>query len=290
MYKLVVTDLDGTLLNSRGEISPNNVDVLKQAISKGVDVVLASGRPVEAMRNYALEIGASKYIISGNGAIIYDIEKNKIVHQKQIKKSKVEKIASACEENSIFYCVYTKDKILTKSLNYSLLFFHAENTRKPVEKQTKIEVVPNLLEYIREHDDVEYFKISIFDKDKSVFGSIMRKLKEVKNVDILEVEHMSTKLVKLEDEEIKLEYFYTEITAKNINKWTALKYLLRKSRISKKKVIAIGDNFNDKEMIEKCGMGVVMGNSTPKMKNLGKMLVDTNDNDGVAEAIKKLIL
>ncbi|MDR0979303.1 MAG: Cof-type HAD-IIB family hydrolase [Lachnospiraceae bacterium] len=290
MYKLIVTDLDGTLLNSHGEVSKTNIDTIKLAISKGVEVILASGRPVEAMRNYALEIGASKYIISGNGAIIYNLEKNKIVYKKQIKKTRVEQIAKACEENSIFYCVYTKDKILTKSLDYSLLFFYAENTRKPQEKQTRIEVIPNLLEYIREHSNEEYFKISIFDKDRSVFGSIMRKLKKVKNVDILQVEHMSTKLVKLEDKEIKLEYFYTEITAKNINKWTALKFLLRRFRIRKKNVIAIGDNFNDKEMLEKCGMGVVMGNSTPNMRMIGKLLTSSNDDDGVAKAVKKLVL
>ncbi len=75
MYKIVAIDLDGTLLNSFGEITPNTKEVLKKAINKGVQIVLASGRPVSAIENIASEIGSDEYLISGNGALVYDINK-----------------------------------------------------------------------------------------------------------------------------------------------------------------------------------------------------------------------
>ena len=101
MYKIVAIDLDGTLLNSFGEITPNTKEVLKKAIEKGVLVVLASGRPVSAIENIANEIGAEEYLISGNGALVYDIKEKKIVYDKFLSKDQVLEIVDICEENSI---------------------------------------------------------------------------------------------------------------------------------------------------------------------------------------------
>ena len=77
MYKLIAVDLDGTLLNSYGEVSEINRQAVKKAMNNGIEVVLASGRPLESVRSISLDIEASKYIICGNGAIVYDIENGK---------------------------------------------------------------------------------------------------------------------------------------------------------------------------------------------------------------------
>ena len=66
MYKLIAIDLDGTLLNSYGEVTLENKEAIKKAISKGVEVVLASGRPIMSVKNLANELKANKYIICGN--------------------------------------------------------------------------------------------------------------------------------------------------------------------------------------------------------------------------------
>ena len=122
MYKLVAIDLDGTLLNSYGDVSNNNKEKLKKAIEMGTEVVLSSGRPIMSVKNFAKEIGCNKYIICGNGAITYDIQNEEIIYNRFLDKSKVLQIVKICEENSIFYTVYTKDTILTKNLNYHVLF------------------------------------------------------------------------------------------------------------------------------------------------------------------------
>ena len=118
----------------------------------------------------------------------------------------------------------------------------------------------------------------------------MNKLKEIKNVDVLEVAHMSKKIINHGSEEHEIAYYYTEITNKNVNKWTALQELIKELGILKEDIIAIGDNVNDKEMIQNAGIGIVTGNSSPEMQKIADEIVASNNESGVAEAIYKHII
>ena len=91
-------------------------------------------------------------------------------------------------------------------------------------------------------------------------------------------------------EKIPLEYCYTEVTNKNVNKWSAIEFLIQKLNIKQNEVIAIGDNINDKEMLENAEVGVATGNSNPFIKGIANLVVSDNNTDGVAEAIQALIL
>lgn len=290
MYKLVAIDLDGTLLNSYGEVSNKNKEAIQKAIKKNVEVVLTSGRPIMSVKNLANEIGCNNYMICGNGAITYDIQNDKIVYNKFLEKAKVLQIIRICEENSIFYNVYTKDTILTKNLNYNILFYNQENASKPEDKKTRITIMQNIEEYIQNREEEDYLKITICDNNKVIFGSIIKKLRIIKDVDVLDVAHMSRKIIKDGTENVSMEYFYTEITNTNVDKWQAIENLIEKLQIKREEVIAIGDNINDAEMVKNAGLGIMMGNSAPYIKEMADIVVNDNDNDGVAEAIEKYIL
>ena len=101
---------------------------------------------------------------------------------------------------------------------------------------------------------------------------------------------MSRKIIKDGTNEVPIEYFYTEITNQNVNKWTAIQFLINKLHIAREDVIGIGDNVNDKEMIENAGLGVVMGNGSPAMKEIADVVVGDNNSEGVAEVIKRFVL
>lgn len=285
MYKLIAIDLDGTLLNSYGEVSSKNKEAIAMAMEKKVEVVLASGRMPKAILPIANEIKTNNYLISGNGATIYDIQNNKVLYNSYMSKKKVLEIIEICEKNSMFYNVYTNDVILTKSLNYNILFYHNENKKNPEDKKIKINIIDNIYKYIEEYEKEDILKITICDSNEFVFKSIMNKLKNIKNVDVLEVSHMSKKIIKHGSQEHEIAYYYTEITNENVNKWTALKELIKKLGIKEEEVIAIGDNINDKVMIENAGIGIVTGNSSPEMKKNADEVVSSNNDDGVAEAI-----
>lgn len=289
MYKLVAIDLDGTLLNSYGEVSEENKKAIKMAIQKGSQIVLASGRMPSSVKNIAIELGANQYIISGNGTLIYDMQEEKNIYDAFMSKEKALEIIKICEENSIYYNVYTRNSVLAKSLNYNILFYNNENSNKPLEKRTNINIIEDISKYIKETQDLKILKITICDSNPIIFSSIVKKLKKVTDVDVLEIEHMSKKSIKHGTQEISIEYYYTEVSNQNANKWTAIEFLMKKLNISKEEVMAIGDNVNDKEMVENAGLGVAMGNSMLAANKIGKIIVKDNNSSGVAEAINRYI-
>ena len=283
MYKIVTVDLDGTLLNSAGEVSDYTKDIIQKSINRGTDVILASGRPINSVESIAYEIGSKNYLISGNGAIVYDIAKKEVIYDRFLNKEQVLNIVRICE-------VYTEMEVIAKSLNYNVLFYYKENARKAEGKRTNINIVPNMYKYIEELSQERFLKVTVCDDNRMIFNSIIRKLKLINDIDVLDVSHMSRKVIKDGTSQIPIEYYYTEITNKNVNKWTAIEFLLNKLHIQKEDVIGIGDNVNDKEMIENAGLGVAMGNSSPEMKAIADVVVSDNNSEGVAEVIRKFVL
>lgn len=290
MYKLAAIDLDGTMLNSYGVVTENTKNVIKNTINNGTDVVIASGRPIDSIKTIAREIGSNNYFIAGNGALIYDIKKDEIIYDKYMSKEKVLEIIKICEENSISYNVYTDRTILAKALKYNVLYYYKENLKKEENKRTNISIVENMYEYIKKMREEKFLKITVCDDNKMVFNSIIRKLRRIQNIEVLDVLHMSRKIIRQGTEEIPIEYYYTEISLKDVDKWSALTYLIEKLNIKKEEVIAIGDNINDKKMIENAGLGIVMKGSTPVVVDIADYITDTNNNEGVAKALEKFCL
>ena len=284
MYKLIAIDLDGTLLNSYGEITSKNREAITYALDKGVEVVLASGRDPKTMEKISNELGIENYLIAGNGASVYDIKQEKNIYENFLEIEKALEIIKICKENSIFLSVYTTEGIITEGLKYNIKVFNNENNSRPNRKRTNIEVVKDIYEYV-EINNPNILKIIICDESKIIFNNIIEKMKNVRDVEVLDVEHMSRKIIKIGTEEYGVEYFYTEVTNKDANKWSAIEFLLEKLKISKEEVICIGDNMNDLKMIEKAGLGVVMKNSALEKQEIGDFVTEDNNSDGVGLAI-----
>ncbi len=287
MYKLVAIDLDGTMLNSYGMVTENTKQVIKNTINKGTEVIIASGRPIDSIKTIAKEIGSENYFIAGNGALIYDIKKDEIIYEKFMNKQKVLEIIKICEENSIAYNIYTEKTIIAKGLKYNVLYYYKENLKKEENKKTNITIVEDVYEYIKNLENEKFLKITVCDETKSVFNSIIRKLRTVEDIDVLDVLHMSRKMIKQGTEDVPIEYYYTEISLKDVDKWNAIEYLANKMNISKDEIIAIGDNINDKKMIENAKVGIAMGQSTPVITKIADFVTLNNNEDGVAKALEK---
>ena len=287
MYKLVAIDLDGTMLNQYGIITEKTKKAISKAQEKGVEVMIASGRAITSVKRFSKEINSNKYFISGNGAITYDIKNNKILFEYILSKTKALKIIKICEENSIYYNVYTENGIIAKNLSYNTLYYYKDNLTKPDENRTHINIVENVYDYFEQREE-KILKIMICDEHKTVFNSIVRKLKELSEIEVLEVSHMSRKIIKQGTDEIALEYFYTEVSAKDVDKWNALEEIIGLMNISKEEVVTIGDNANDLKMITNAGLGVAMGESAPYVKQSADIIAPTNDEDGVAIILNKI--
>lgn len=290
MYKLIAVDLDGTLLNSYGNVSEEDKKAVKEAIENNCEVILTSGRVTESVQNIAKEIGADHYLVSGNGSTIYDFSNDNIIYDKYIEKKKILQIIKLCEENSIYYNLYTDQTIIAKSLQYNVLFYHSENSRKPEGKKTSINIVEDIYGYIQNQKDPKVSKVTICDDSNIIFPRILEKVKVIRNIDVLDVAHMSRKIIKSGTQDVDITYYYSEVSSKNVNKWTALEYLMQQLNIKQEEVIAIGDNVNDKTMIQNAGLGVAMENSAPYIKEIADYVTTDNNSSGVAQVIKKYVI
>ena len=287
MYKLATIDLDGTMLNQYGVVTQKTKEAIERAQQMGIEVVIASGRPIDSIKTIAKEIKSEKYFISGNGAIIYDVANDEIIYENTLKKQKVLDIIKICEENSIYYNIYTEREILAKSLQYNVLYYNKENLNKEEKDKTHINIMDDVYNYILNRNE-KILKITVCDNTQSIFNSIMRKLKEIDDIEVLEVSHMSRKMIRQGTEEVPIEYFYTEISAKNVDKWNAIEVLKEKLKISKEEIIAIGDNMNDEKMIKNAGLGIAMGQSSPHINEIANKITESNFNDGVADILNSL--
>ena len=289
MYKLVAIDLDGTMLNSYGIVTENTKNVIKQTLKQGIEVVIASGRPIDSIKTIAKEIGTDKYFIAGNGALIYDIQNDEIIYEKFMSKEKVLEIIKICEENTISYNLYTETTIIAKAFKYNVLYYHKENLKKEENKRTNITIVDDIYKYVENLENPKFLKITVCDENKFVFQSIIKKLRKVDDIEVLDVLHMSRKMIKQGTEDIPIEYYYTEISLKNVDKWNAIQFLMKKMNLKKEEIIAIGDNMNDKLMIENAGLGVAMGGSTPIIQNIANYITKSNNEEGVAKVLEKIV-
>ena len=289
MYKMVAIDLDGTMLNSYGEITEHTRRVLKQTSQKGIEVVIASGRSIDSIKSIAEDIESSKYIIAGNGAVVYDRKNDKILYEKYIQKSKALEIIKLCEENSIFYNVYTNKSIIAEELRYNVLYYYKENQKKEENRKTHITIVDSIKKYIEEMKDEKIMKIFVSDITKSVFNSILKKFSNLEGLETLKVYHMSKKVIKQGTIDIPIQYYYTEISKKNVDKWYAIEFIMNKLGIKREEVMTIGDNMNDKKMTQESGLGVIMKGSAPDVAEIADYITDDNNNEGVSNAIEKFI-
>ena len=267
MYKLIAVDLDGTLLNSYGEVTEYSKKIIKKIIDDGNKFIIASGRPIDSIKTIAKEIGSDEYFIAGNGAVIYDIKNDKIIYES--------------------YNVYTDKTILATSLKYNVLYYYKENLKKEEDKKTNINIVDDMYEYVKNMQEDKFLKITICDENKSIFNSIIKTIKNIDGIEILDVSHMSRKIIRQGTEEVPIEYFYTEISLVNVDKWNAVLYLIEKLNIQTQEVIAIGDNMNDKKMIENAGLGITMEGSTPVVTEVADDIAPSNKEDGVARILQK---
>ena len=261
--------------------------IIKNTIKKGTDVIIASGRPIDSIQSIAKDIGSNNYFIAGNGALIYDIKQNKVIYEKYMSKQKVLEIIRLCEENSISYNVYTDKTILATALKYNVLYYHKENLKKEESKKTNISIVENMYDYVKNMKEEKFLKITICDNSKTIFNSIIRKLKNISDIEVLDVSHISRKIIKQGTEEFPIEYYYTEVSLKDVDKWNALEYLIQELNIKKEEVITIGDNINDKKMIENAGLGIAMKHSTPVVTDICDYITESNNDEGVAKALEK---
>lgn len=268
-YKWCVCDMDGTLLDSQGLISVKNEAALKKLQNQGVEIIIASGRTDLMMKQYINQLNIRGHVISCNGAIIKNIEKNKTVYRKTLDKESAKSLIEFFFRSNLNFLVYTDDVVYSNKSNLRAKYFDEINKTLPVDFRTPIEYFD--LDSINVVGDKEIIKILLVEGGDNVRGSVISYLKRFLNISVVS----SAKGL-------------LDIWAPNVSKGSAVKILSEMVGINLEKVIAFGDNHNDVELFETVGMPIAMANALDELKLIAKFVTLSNDEDGIWYAIDKI--
>lgn len=271
MYKLVCVDMDGTLLNSNKTVSSFTKDVIHKASESGVQVVICTGRLYASAIYYQELIDSKDVVITSNGAYIRDTAKNKVIYESRFRVETLDKITSVLREYGIVPELHTFDSVVSEQSGLSTKFYKNINNKMSKEKRINLKNVESMRNYYLD-DNNHVLKCIGMDND-------LDKIKRVKN----ELRRMP------EIEVVSSNVNNVEIMNKGVSKGQGVKILSEYLNINKDEVVCIGDNENDLSMIQYAGYGVAMGNGDEYIKKEANYITDTNDNDGVAKVILKIL-
>ncbi|MGB5823910.1 MAG: Cof-type HAD-IIB family hydrolase [Proteocatella sp.] len=272
MIKLVVSDLDGTLLNSEKTISKENILAVKKLKENEVAFCIATGRLHASAKGISDKMDNEFPIISCNGALVKDIKNNLILHMKGIPSHKALQINKAIEELGIRYHFYTETSVFTKELSNSALWYHTENsTQTKEENKVNVVITENMEEMSGKTEGI--LKFIAFPHTQSLKILLRKKLSDIGN---LTISQSSSENI--------------EIMMEGVSKGNAIKKMLEIYNLDIKNVMVMGDQSNDLSMFECAKMKIAMDNGTEQLKNASTFISKSNDENGVAYAINKLIL
>lgn len=271
-YKLIVVDMDGTLLNTNHEVSKETKETLAKAMDKGIKVAIATGRIYTSARFYANLLGLSTPIIACNGAIIKDEEKSEIIFCDAMRKEDVLAIVNICKENDIYFHFYDHEKFYVEKARYNSLGFQDWDFRESLEEQVELILLEDAINYLEENN-LDVLKISIMDEDME---KLERTKEDIAKIHTIEID--------------KSWYNNIEAMNKDVSKGKGIEALGKKLGIRKEEIIAFGDNYNDLSMKDYVKTFVAMENGVEYVKEKADYITDTNDENGVAKGIKKFVL
>ena len=267
-YKLLVLDVDGTLLNNEKQISKRTLSALLKVQHMGIRIVLASGRPTSGLIPLAnaLELGNfGGFILSYNGCQVIKADNGEVMFERRINPEQIPYLEKKSRKNNFSIFTYHDDYILT------------DNASDP---HIRREAELNNLKIVEE----EEFSIAIdFAPCKCVLVSDDEEaLRGLEN-------HWKRRLDGVLDV-FPSEPYFLEVVPCGVDKDNTLALLMEQLGVTREEVIAFGDGVADVTMLQLAGKSVAMGHAPDSVKVCADYVTASNEEDGVAQAVEKLIL
>ena len=265
--KLIAIDIDGTLVNNNREITPEVFEAVQKAKAAGVKIVIATGRPLLGVQNIleALNLlDEGDYVITYNGALV-----------------QATATGEAFIDEPLTYDDYLDIEMESRrlktplhSITMSTVYTHNRNISKYSVNEAYITGLPlkyRTAEEMAKHEIIKMMYIDDPDKLDATIAKLPQRFRERYTI-------------------VKSTPFYLEILNKNASKGLAVQHLAEKLGISYEETMAIGDEENDRSMLEAVGNPVVMANGNPELKKIAKYITKSNEDSGVAHAINEWVL
>jgi len=281
-YRLIATDMDGTILLNNKKLSKDTIDALKAARDKGIEIVLCTGRPFANVVPYLSQINVECSIITNNGAVIRD-KQHELSHVNYIKRPQLERVLKILEMEDIYF--HAGDEYLT----YIDSFIKRVKITKIYIKKRRLPFYLEWLEILRNvflsngyrrvnfkkyvAEGGQFTSLFIYSEDQDKLKKLKLKLMEIEGIEITS------------SAKENIEVLDSEST-----KGMALERLSASMGITPEEIVAVGDHLNDISMIEFAGLGVAMGNGEEEVLKVADWITRSNEEEGFSHMIKMKVL
>lgn len=255
MIKMIIFDLDGTLLNDKRRVSDKTKEYLSFLKSKGYIITIATGRIYASALNATDGADFANYVISDTGSCAYNTLNGNPIFKNTINNEIAKKIFNYYDDNCKFINICDK---------YMIYKYSDE-----VENSKVIETTKDKEYILNKCKEISHITISL-KSNEAVIGLYNRLLKEIPEVDPIVMQDSFS------------DRKWIEILPKGCSKYNGIKQLIELLNISNDEIMSFGDGLNDIEMLKKCGYGVALFNALPEVKEVADAVTNYDyNNDGV---------
>ncbi len=264
-YKLMAVDIDGTLVDSSGNLAEETVKAIRLAVSEGLVFSICTGRPVQGVEGLVERIGLDIPLITYNGAMVLTGKSREILYQQVMTEEDSRNIISLGEKYGTTLVIWQDNKLYAPKINERVLKYKEGANVEPIllskeEMDILLKKGPTKILW---YDDPE-----IISRYQDEVGSYLSP----------NVNYHTSKPI------------YLEFVDKRASKAIAMEKLGEYYGIKRNEMIAVGDGWNDLSMIEYAGLGIAMANAPAEIRDKAGFVTLSNDENGVAHAIYKFIL
>lgn len=265
--KAVFIDIDGTLTNSKCEVTEETKNAIKKLNEMKCCVVLCSGRTNKDVCKYSKEVMTSAYAISSNGAQIYNYKTNKNLYADSIKYNDLLEVWKYCFNNKLELILNATD------LQYGNEIFCSD-----------IYINKKVIHNVEELKNIDIYQIIINSNNFYDMKKCINFILDQRELNILNYsrDYVHNNIDSKEP-------YYIFVNNKSINKGIAINKFLQLMNIEKEKTICFGDRINDITMFNNCGIGIAMDNSDEELKKIADYVTLSNNENGIAYFINTYV-
>ncbi|WP_155963855.1 Cof-type HAD-IIB family hydrolase [Streptococcus ruminantium] len=269
MIKLIALDMDGTLLNEKKELMQPQIEAIHKAVELGVTVVLCTGRPLIGVKPFIKQLDfdtKNEFIIVNNGCSTHSTRDWSLIDWDELTPDDLDHLSSFTNSDDVQLSLFDEAEY----------FVLAEKANKIVRMDAQIVgMSPSAIDLTEAKSGKYRFFQAMFVGEKEAIDQF---------------EAAYNPLLSQKYSTVRSQDYLLEILPNGASKASGLQKLANRLGILPEEIMAVGDANNDLEMIEFAGLGIAMGNANDEVKAIAQDITDTNDNNGVAKAIKKHIL
>lgn len=276
MKKVILMDVDGTLANGKKEITAETREALLKAQDAGALLVLASGRTANGLKKFERALAMEKHnglLVCSNGSQVVNCETGDLLYNKALTVAEGKEVLEHLKNFDVCPMIAKGDYMYVNDVFHNTINFRGKPFNVMQYESRSNNYLLCEIADLAQWCDFEINKILTFGEPEYLQAHYEEMAAPFKG----RVNSMFTSP------------FYYEYTAKDIDKTAAIKASIESLGYTAADMIAFGDAQNDASMVQYAGVGVAMGNATQELKDVADYITDSNEEDGIAHALYKLL-